>query len=98
MLRARLKIRAGNRALAALLVAEGEPLTVPDLSDIDARIETSHTAWQHWAQNLKYTGCYPEQVRRSALALKFLWYSPHRCAGRGGNHFAAGGHRRREKL
>jgi len=76
MLRARLKICAGNRALAALLVAEGEPLTVPDLSDIDARIETSHTAWQHWAQNLKYTGCYPEQVRRSALALKFLWYSP----------------------
>lgn len=72
----RLKTTAGSRALVALLVTEKEPLAVPPLSAIDNRIETSHIAWCDWARSLSYEGRYQKHVGRSALALKFLWYSP----------------------
>jgi len=65
-----------SRTLVALLVTEKEPLTVPDLAAIDERIETSHTAWVDWSKSLSYRGAYENHVGRSALALKFLWYSP----------------------
>ncbi|MCU5775299.1 glycoside hydrolase family 15 protein [Erwiniaceae bacterium BAC15a-03b] len=66
----------GSRSLVALLVTEKEPLAVPALTAIDERIETSHIAWCDWAKSLSYQGRYATQVMRSALALKFLWYSP----------------------
>ncbi|WLI76150.1 glycoside hydrolase family 15 protein [Kosakonia sp. H02] len=66
----------GRRTLIALLVTEKEPLAVPDLAAIDERIETSHTAWVDWSKSLNYAGSYRNHVGRSALALKFLWYSP----------------------
>lgn len=67
---------AGSRALVALLITENEPLAVPELDAIDTRIETSHTAWCNWAKSLSYQGVHHAHVTRSALALKFLWYSP----------------------
>lgn len=73
---ATLRTHPHSRSLVALLVTEREPLAVPDLSAIDARIETSHTAWCDWTQSLSYQGRYAQHVRRSALSLKFLWYSP----------------------
>jgi len=73
---ATLKTSPGSHALVALLVTEREPLAVPDLSAIDTRIETSHTAWCDWTRSLSYQGRYEQHVRRSALSLKFLWYSP----------------------
>ena len=69
-------VSAGQRRLVALLVTEKEPLAVPSLEAIDARIETSHAAWCDWSKSLSYAGRYAEHVGRSALALKFLWYSP----------------------
>lgn len=66
----------GSSSLVALLVSEGEPLAVPPLTAIDKRIETSHLAWQDWISSLSYQGRYADHVRRSSLALKFLWYSP----------------------
>ncbi len=75
-IRAILRVTAKQRSLAALLVTEREPLAVPDLAAIDSRIETSHIAWQDWAQSLSYQGRYADHVHRSALSLKFLWYSP----------------------
>lgn len=68
--------RPGKRSLVALLATENEPLAIPPLDKIDQRIETSHTAWQDWVENLSYDGQYHSHVMRSALALKFLWYSP----------------------
>ncbi|WP_455917017.1 glycoside hydrolase family 15 protein [Pantoea agglomerans] len=65
-----------SSSLVALLVSEGEPLAVPPLNAIDRRIETSHLAWQDWINSLSYQGHYADHVRRSSLALKFLWYSP----------------------
>ncbi|QDY43800.1 glycoside hydrolase family 15 protein [Candidatus Pantoea soli] len=73
---ATLRTSPGSHALAALLVTEREPLAVPDLDAIDTRIETSHTAWCDWTRSLSYRGRFAEHVRRSALSLKFLWYSP----------------------
>lgn len=49
---------------------------MPPLEAIDQRIETSHTGWTSWVESLSYDGSYPALVRRSALSLKFLWYSP----------------------
>lgn len=72
----RLRTSPGSRSLCALLISENEPLAVPELAAIDARIETSDTAWRNWAESLRYEGCYPDLVTRSALSLKFLWYSP----------------------
>jgi GH15 family glucan-1,4-alpha-glucosidase len=69
-------VAAGERYLAALLVTEDQPLAVPSLERIDERIETSDLAWRSWVGGLCYEGKYQENVRRSALALKFLWYSP----------------------
>ncbi len=68
--------RPASHTLLALLVTENEPLAIPPLEKIDQRIETSHTGWCDWVENLSYRGEYRQQVIRSALSLKFLWYSP----------------------
>lgn len=65
-----------SRSLTALLVSCREPLTLPPLKAIDQRIDTSDSAWQAWVANLCYEGSYKSHVIRSALALKFLLYSP----------------------
>ncbi|WP_413731465.1 glycoside hydrolase family 15 protein [Sodalis sp. RH20] len=65
-----------SRSLVALVATEREPLAVPPLAKIDQRIETSDRAWRDWADNLTWDGPYTDHVKRSALALKFLWYAP----------------------
>jgi GH15 family glucan-1,4-alpha-glucosidase len=72
----RLVTSPGSHSLIALLASEKEPLAVPDLAAIDDRIETSHTAWRDWVNHLSYQGLFSPHVKRSALSLKFLWYSP----------------------
>ncbi|MEH3145249.1 MAG: glycoside hydrolase family 15 protein [Methylobacterium frigidaeris] len=67
---------AGERATVALLAGEDEPLGVPAVADIDHRIDVSDEAWRRWAEGLHYDGPHRSAVRRSALALKFLLYSP----------------------
>ncbi|WP_241645362.1 glycoside hydrolase family 15 protein [Rosenbergiella metrosideri] len=73
---AQLTSHPSSSSLCALLVSYAEPLAVPTIDAIDKRIETSHLAWQNWVENLSYQGSYPQHVIRSALALKFLWFSP----------------------
>ena len=72
----RLLAREGSRATLALLVSADEPLILPSLDSIDARIDRSDRAWREWACNLRYNGPYAGPVRRSALALKLLLFSP----------------------
>ncbi len=69
-------LATGERATVAILAGEDEPLGVPPIGEIDARIDTSDEAWRSWAGGLHYEGPHREVVRRSALALKFLLYSP----------------------
>ncbi|WP_110685031.1 glycoside hydrolase family 15 protein [Salinicola aestuarinus] len=73
---ARLTTRADSRSMVALLASESQPLTVPAIDKLDERIEVSDFAWRDWVDKLTYTGRYHDTVMRSALALKFLWYSP----------------------
>lgn len=74
--RADVTLTAGQRAVFALLAGEDEPLGVPPIEEIDARIDVSDQAWRCWAEGLHYNGPHQAVVRRSALALKLLLYSP----------------------
>ncbi len=74
--RARLTTHEGSRSMVAVLATEGEPLAVPSIESIDERIDVSDFAWRSWVEKLDFDGDYPEWVYRSALALKFLLYSP----------------------
>lgn len=69
-------LRAGERALVAVVAGENEPLGVPPTEDMDARIDLSDQAWRSWAHGLHYDGPHRESVRRSALMLKLLLFSP----------------------
>lgn len=69
-------LSAGERATVALLAGEDEPLGVPTMEEVDARIDVSDEAWRRWAEGLCYDGPHRDEVRRSALALKLLLYSP----------------------
>lgn len=73
---ARLVTQAGSRSVLALLASANEPLILPPLAAIDARIDRSDRAWREWSANLTYEGRYGETVRRSALALKLLLFTP----------------------
>jgi GH15 family glucan-1,4-alpha-glucosidase len=73
---ARCTVSAGERVTLALLACDDEPFAVPTLEQIDARIELSDNAWRDWTATLGFTGDYADPVRRSALALKLLLYSP----------------------
>ncbi len=69
-------LTAGENALVAIVAGEDEPLGVPPTADMDRRIDTSDEAWRAWARSLRYDGPYRDSVRRSALALKLLLFSP----------------------
>ncbi|MEE7559800.1 glycoside hydrolase family 15 protein, partial [Xanthomonas sp. Kuri4-2] len=71
-----LRVQAGDRRLVALLASQDESLPVPPLADIDGRIDRSDQEWREWVGNLCYDNGYGPEVIRSALALKFLWFSP----------------------
>ncbi len=73
---ARFATQAGSRSVLALLASSNEPLILPPPAAIDARIDRSDQAWREWSGNLAYAGRYGEAVRRSALALKLLLYTP----------------------
>ncbi|WP_438345322.1 glycoside hydrolase family 15 protein [Methylorubrum populi] len=69
-------LAAGECATVALIAGEDEPLGVPTMEEVDARIDVSDEAWRRWAEGLRYDGPHRDEVRRSALALKLLLYSP----------------------
>ncbi len=73
---ASLTTSAGSRHVVALLASADEPLILPSMQAIDARIDRSDQAWREWAGNLHYDGRYAAAVTRSALALKLLLFSP----------------------
>ena len=70
-------VDAGDRAVLALVAAQAEPLIIPRVEEVDARIDLSDDAWREWtAKGMAYDGRYAALVRRSALALKLLIFSP----------------------
>lgn len=73
---AEVDVAAGERALVAIVAGEDQPLGVPHIADLHHRIELTDQAWSAWAEGLRYQGPYREAVRRSALVLKLLLFSP----------------------
>ncbi len=73
---ARLVTAPGERSVLALLAGSDAPLILPAMDAIDRRIDRSDQAWKEWCGNLTPIGRYDAAVRRSALALKLLLFSP----------------------
>ena len=72
----RVTVKAGQRAILAVIAGEDEPLVVPTTEEIDERIDVSDAEWRAWSERVTYDGPHHETVMRSALALKLLLYSP----------------------
>ncbi len=73
---ATLSTHSGSRSVVALLATDDEPLILPSIATIDSRIDRSDRAWREWTQHLSIDGPYQAVLRRSALALKLLLFSP----------------------
>lgn len=69
-------VEAGQRELLAIVAGQQEPLIVPTVAEIDARIDSSDEEWRRWTAQLDAEGAYRERLIRHALALKLLLYSP----------------------
>ena len=66
----------GSRAVLCLTGTEEEPIRVPDPDIADSSIERTIGGWQAWSKVFSWDGPWPDQVQRSALALKLLIHSP----------------------
>lgn len=73
---ASVEVTAGQKVIMAIVAGRDEPLVVPSLELIDARIDGSDREWRQWSDCLSYDGPYKPLVVRSALALKLLLSSP----------------------
>lgn len=69
-------VHAGSRETLGIVAGENEPLVLPDIADLDGRIDISHQEWVEWSDRVEYEGKHRDLVTRSALALKLLLYSP----------------------
>lgn len=71
-----LTVEPGRRETVAIVAGRDEPLVVPDIGHIDARIDVSDDEWRRWASALVFDGENRAILVRHALALKLLLYSP----------------------
>ena len=70
------EVAAGDRAVLVLSAAHQEPLVIPGLADVEARLAATTVFWEGWADRLRYAGAWRSAVVRSALALKLLVNAP----------------------
>jgi len=69
-------VGAGGRAWLVLTSAYAEPLVVPGLPAVTARLERTIRFWERWCRDLAYVGPWADLVERSALVLKLLIFAP----------------------
>ena len=65
-------LKAGQRAMLAVIGTETEPVHVPAADEIRGRVQRTIEAWRHWSGLVSYHGRWEDLVRRSALVLKAL--------------------------
>jgi GH15 family glucan-1,4-alpha-glucosidase len=67
---------AGTPAFLSLACAHGEPLVFVGRDDLERSLERTDRFWREWSGRAEYEGPWVPHVRRSALVLKLLVYSP----------------------
>jgi GH15 family glucan-1,4-alpha-glucosidase len=68
----RFVLSEGDRALLALVDADGGPCPRPTRDEIEDRLEATVSAWRRWVRSHTFEGEWAEAVERSLLALKLL--------------------------
>jgi GH15 family glucan-1,4-alpha-glucosidase len=81
--------RPGERGLLAVIATGREPLHVPQVAEIHARIDLTVDWWRRWSATITYDGPHRNSVRRSALTLKALTVAPYDGIAAGADHFPA---------
>ena len=66
----------GSRSLLCLCGTDEEPIHLPDPRIVDQGIDRSIASWQFWSDEFSWDGPWSDVVKRSALALKLLIFSP----------------------
>lgn len=74
--RGRFCTRPGSRGLLAVVATADEPLHLPLVEAVDARIDRTVASWQDWSSTFDWDGPWRPHVLRSALTLKLLLHSP----------------------
>jgi GH15 family glucan-1,4-alpha-glucosidase len=74
----------GRAALLALTAGEGIALPIPELRDLERRLQMTIDLWRDWVGHTSYDGPWKEAVQRSLLAIRLL------ADGRSGAIAAAG--------
>ncbi|MET0702689.1 MAG: glycoside hydrolase family 15 protein, partial [Mycobacterium sp.] len=69
-------VKAGERKVIGVIAAHAEPLMLSPVDDIDRGIDRTVAAWRDWSAQFECAGDWHDAVRRSALALKLLIFSP----------------------
>src|SRR5215212_3311269 len=67
---------AGSTSLLVLSAAHQAPLVLPPRTEVEARLESTGSAWRDWSDRREYDGAWEDAVLRSALALKLLVFAP----------------------
>lgn len=73
---AQLSLTEGQSEVIAIVAGANEPMVVPPLADIDARIDLSDQEWRDWCALIARDLPDRDFLLRQALALKLLLYAP----------------------
>lgn len=68
--------REGHRGLLGLSSSDRAPIFLSDRRSIEADVERTINRWREWSSSVEYDGPWRKAVRRSAIALKVLLYTP----------------------
>ncbi|MGH7483783.1 MAG: glycoside hydrolase family 15 protein, partial [Longimicrobiales bacterium] len=71
----RTSLRRGDVVWFVLRYAADKPLAVEHYGS-DRKLQATRRFWREWTASIEYEGPYRQQVERSALALKLLFYAP----------------------
>ncbi|MCW2900726.1 MAG: glycoside hydrolase [Streptosporangiaceae bacterium] len=67
---------AGSRSTLAVTSSDKAPVFASGREDVEAHLKVTVDRWREWSASIRYDGRWAAQVRRSAVALKLLLYTP----------------------
>ena len=66
-------VEPGNHRTIALVASDREPLFIPDLAAVEARLDRTIQYWCRWSHGLNHAGPWASVVERSAWPSSFFW-------------------------